>query len=110
PGMATEASALRALQLLGFVTGGPGHVVTLGLLLAGVCVPSAFAKLIPSWLVWLGLIVAAICELSALSLVFPTAGILPPPPPFPALIWLIGAGFMMPKSRARRGTDAGAAD
>src|SRR5262249_21471293 len=71
PGMATEAGALRALQLLGFATGGPGHVVTLGLLLAGVSVPSSFAKLIPRWLVWLGLIVAAICELSALSLVFP---------------------------------------
>jgi hypothetical protein len=91
------------------VTGGPGHVVTLGLLLAGVSVPSAFAKLIPRWLVWLGLIVAAICEFSALSLVFPTAGILLPLGRFPAFIWLIGAGFTMPKSRARRETDTGSA-
>ena len=110
PGMATEASALRALQLLGFVTGGPGHVVTLGLLLAGVSVPSAFTKLIPRWLVWLGLIVVAICELSALSLVFPTAGILLPLGRFPAFIWLIGAGFTMPKSRGRRETNAGTAN
>src|SRR5215475_2308546 len=110
PGMATEASALRAIQLLGFVTGGPGHVVTLGLLLAGVSVPSAFAKLIPRWLVWLGLIVAAICELSALSLVFPKAGILLPLGRFPAFIWLIGAGFTMPKSRGKPETNAGTAN
>src|SRR5215468_264639 len=110
PGMATEAGALRALQLLGFATGGPGHVVTLGLLLAGVSVPSAFAKLIPRWLVWLGLIVAAICELSSLSLVFPMAGILLPLGRFPAFIWLIGAGFTMPKSRARREGEAGSAN
>jgi hypothetical protein len=107
PGMAIEAGALRALQLFGFATGGPGHVVTLGLLLAGVSVPSAFAKLIPRWLVWLGLIVAAICELSALSLVFPMAGILLPLGRFPAFIWLIGAGFTMPRSKVRRETATG---
>jgi hypothetical protein len=107
PGIATEVGAVRALQLLGFATGGPGHVVTLGLLLAGASVPSAFAKLIPRWLVWLGLIVAAICELSALSLVFPMVGLLLPLGRFPAFIWLIGAGFTMPKSKARRESESG---
>jgi hypothetical protein len=53
--MADDLSTLRALQLFGFATGGPGHVVTLGLLLAGVSVPSGFARLMPRWLVWLGL-------------------------------------------------------
>jgi len=101
-GMTAEAGALRALQLLGFATGGPAHVVTMGLLLAGVSVPSAFAKLIPRWQVWFGLIVAAICELSALSLVFPMAGILLPLGRFPAFIWLIGVGFSMPLSKGRR--------
>ena len=110
PGMATEAGALRALQMLGFATGGPGHVVALGLLLAGVSVPSAFAKLIPRWLVWFGLIVAGICELSTLSLVFPMAGILLPLGRFPAFIWLIGAGFTMRKTRGRRDSEAGSAN
>ncbi len=107
PGVAGEAGAMRALQLLGFATGGAGHVVTLGLLLAGVSVPSAFAKLIPRWLVWLGLIVAAVCELSALSLVFPGVSILLPLGRFPAFIWLIGAGFTMPKSRGSGESVAG---
>jgi hypothetical protein len=106
PGVATEAGALRTLQLLGFITGGAGHVVTLGLLLAGVSVPSAFAKLLPRWLVWLGLIVAAIAELSSLSLVLPMAAILLPLGRFPAFIWLIGTGFSMPKSRRNRDGEA----
>jgi hypothetical protein len=102
PGVATEAGALRTLQLLGFITGGPGHVVALGLLLAGVSVPAAFARLLPRWLVWLGLIVAAIAELSTLSLILPMAAILLPLGRFPAFIWLIGAGFSMPNSRRSR--------
>jgi hypothetical protein len=106
PGVSADAGALRTLQLLGFVTGGPGHVVTLGLLLAGVSVPSAFARLLPRWLVWLGLIVAVIAEFSSLSLVFPMAGILLPLGRFPAFIWLIGAGFSMPRSRGSREGEA----
>ncbi len=99
PGMADDVSTLRALQLFTFATGGPGHVVTLGLLVAGVSVPAAFAKLMPRWLVWLGLIVAGVAELSSVSLLFPMAGILLPLARFPALVWVVGAGFTLPTSR-----------
>lgn len=99
PGMADDLSTLRALQLLTFATGGPGHVVTLGLLLAGVSVPSAFARLMPRWLVWLGLIVAGVAELSSASLILPMAGVLLPLARFPALVWLVGAGLTLPTSR-----------
>jgi hypothetical protein len=99
PGMADDLSTLRALQLLTFATGGPGHVVTLGLLLAGVSIPAAFARMMPRWLTWLGLILAGLAELSSLSLVFPMLGILLPLARFPAFIWLIGTGFAMPTSR-----------
>jgi hypothetical protein len=99
PGVAQEPGALRALQLLGFAAGGPGHVAALGLLMAGVSVPSAVMRLTPRWLAWLGLILAALSELSTLSLVFPALAILLPLSRFPAFIWLIGTGFTMPKSR-----------
>jgi hypothetical protein len=108
PGVPTEAGALRTLQLLGFITGGAGHVATLGLLLAGVSVPAAFARLLPRWLVWLGLIVAALAELSTLSLILPMTAILLPLARFPAFIWLIGAGFSMPNSRRSRDGEAAA--
>ncbi|HZO88599.1 MAG TPA: hypothetical protein VFB38_09695 [Chthonomonadaceae bacterium] len=107
PGIAEQVGAMRTVQLLGFATGGVGHVVPLGLLLAGVTVPSAFARLLPRWLVYLGLILAAIAELSTLSLVLPQASFLLPLGRFPAFIWMIGVGFTMPTSRdvsARRGS------
>ncbi len=65
----------------------------------GVSVSSGFAKLMPRWLVWLGLVVAAVAELSSSSLILPMAGILLPLARFPALVWMIGVGFSMPKSR-----------
>jgi hypothetical protein len=102
PGMTDDLSTLRALQLLSFATGGVGHVVGLGLLLAGVSVPAAFARLLPRWIVWLGLILAVLAEVSSVSLVFPMVAPLLPLSRFPALVWLIAAGFALPSSRPAR--------
>ncbi len=102
PGVATEVGAMRAVQLLAFATGGFGHTVTLGLLLAGVSVPSLFTRLMPRWLSWAGLIIAAVCVLSVFSMLFQSASLLLPLGRFPAYLWLIGAGFSLPKTR--RGT------
>jgi hypothetical protein len=99
PGMADNLSTLRALQLLSFSTEGVGHVVGLGLLLAGVSVPAAFARLLPRWIVWLGLVLAVLAELASVSMVFPMASPLLPLARFPALVWLIAAGFAVPTSR-----------
>jgi hypothetical protein len=107
PGMVDDLSTLRALQLLSFATGGVGHMVGLGLLLAGVSVPAAFARLMPRWLIWLGLVLAVLAELSSVSLVFPMAALLLPLSRFPALVWLVGAGFTLPTSR---GADRAATD
>jgi len=99
PGMAADVSTLRALQLLSFSTGGIGHVVGLGLLLAGVSVPAAFARLLPRWIAWLGLVLAVLSELSSVSMVFSTVSLLLPLSRFPALVWLIATGFAMPVAR-----------
>src|SRR5215831_4321575 len=45
PEVAGNAALLRALQDLAFMAGGPGHVVPLGLLLAGVSVTTLFTRL-----------------------------------------------------------------
>ena len=103
PGMTDDLSTLRALQLQSFATGGVGHVVGLGLLMAGVSLPAAFARLLPRWIVWLGLVLAVLAELSSVSLVFPMAALLLPLSRFPALVWLIAAGFAMPSSRPAGG-------
>lgn len=99
PGVATDTGAMRAVQLIAFATGGVGHTVTLGLLLAGVSVPSLVFGLMPRWVAWLGLIIAAICVLSVFSMLFPAVSILLPLGRFPAYLWLIAAGFALPKRR-----------
>jgi hypothetical protein len=95
PGIADSISAMHAFQLFGFAAGGVGHVVTFGLLMAGVSVVSLFGGYTPKWLAWFGLILAAISELSALSLIFPMLSILLPVR-FLAFIWMIIAGFTIP--------------
>jgi hypothetical protein len=80
-----------------FAAGGPGHMAMLGLLLAGVSVPAAFAHLMPRWLIWLRLIAAVIAELATLSLIVPVLEILLPLARFLALLWMIGTGFTMPR-------------
>ena len=99
PGVATDTGAMRVASLLAFATGGFGHTAALGLLLAGVSVPSLVFGLMPRWACWFGLIVAAIAELSTISIVVPALSPLLPLARFPALIWLIVAGFSIPKRR-----------
>jgi len=99
PGIADDTGSIQILRFLTFAIGGPGHVVPLGLLLAGVSIPAAFARLLPRWLVWFGLIVAVVAELSWLSLVLPAAAPLLPLARFGGLVWLVIAGFMLPTAK-----------
>src|SRR6202163_3732831 len=66
PGIAQDSGVLRALYYLVFSIGGVGFSVPMGLLLAGICIPAAFMKLLPKWLVIFGLALGVIGELSAL--------------------------------------------
>jgi hypothetical protein len=49
------------------------------------------------------LILAVLAELSSVSLVFPAVAPLLPLSRFPALVWLIAAGFALPSSRPASG-------
>jgi hypothetical protein len=100
PGIAQDAPALRALYYLVFAVGGVGYSVPLGLLLAGICVSSGVARLLPRWLIVFGLLVAVCGELSWISLLVPKALFLIPATRFPAFVWLIFAGFKLPRGLA----------
>jgi len=102
PGIAQDTAVLRALYYIVFAVGGVGYSVPLGLLVAGVSVPSAFMRLLPKWLIVLGLLIAACGELSWFSLVFPKLLFLIPLTRFPSFIWLVIAGFMLPKAVVRK--------
>jgi hypothetical protein len=102
PDIAQDAAVLRALYYLTFAAGGVGYSVPLGLLIAGVSIPSGFFKLLPKWMVAFGLLIAAAGELSWLSLVFPQLLFFIPLTRFPGFIWLIITGFTLPKAVAQR--------
>ncbi|MEV7777677.1 hypothetical protein [Kitasatospora sp. NPDC088351] len=101
PEVLDQPALVRALQYLAFATGGPGHVVPLGLLVAGIAVPGLLARLLPRRLALAGLVVAAVAELAALTLLVDGAAVLLPIARFTGLAWLIAAGFLLPRQRVR---------
>src|SRR5215471_1600192 len=106
PGVGTDVGAMRVGQLMAFATGAFGNVATLGLLLAGVCVPSLAFRLMPRWECWFGLFVAVVAEASVVSMLWPSVSFLLPLARFPALLWLIAASLTMPKTRILRNSDS----
>lgn len=99
PEVVRDHALVRAFQDLWFMAGGPGHVVFLGLLVAGVAVPAFFTGLLPRPLIAVGVAFAVVAELSTLSIVADGAAYLLPIARFPILAWLIVAGFRLPLSR-----------
>ncbi|AYG03597.1 hypothetical protein D7I44_08660 [Gryllotalpicola protaetiae] len=89
----------RALHDLAFALGGPGFVVPLGLLLAGIAVPSVIVGLVPRWLAWAGLALAAVCEVATLTLLWDGFTVLLPVGRFLGLVWLVVVGFALPRDR-----------
>ena len=98
PGIAQDGPLIQALYRFSFALGGPGFSVPLGLLIAGISVTAGFGKLLPKWLVVMGLVIAVIGELSWLQIVFPQLLPLIPLTRFPGFIWLIAAGFALPRT------------
>ncbi|MDX6729278.1 MAG: hypothetical protein QOK49_4083 [Baekduia sp.] len=104
PGVRDDPGVVRALADLAFATGGPGHVVCLGLLVAGVAVPATIGRLLPRGVGIAGVALALIAELSTLALPFEHAAFLLPVARFGALLWLITAAALLPARRATAST------
>ncbi|WP_197506871.1 hypothetical protein [Mycobacterium sp. E136] len=102
PEVTSDATLVRALYYLTFLTGGPAHIVALGLLIAGIAVPSLIIGLLPRPLAWAGLVLAAIAEITTLVLIWPALSPLLPIARISGLIWLIAAGAMLPLRRPRK--------
>ena len=101
PAVTGDDALVRALSYLGFALGGPGDVVFLGLLLAGMAVPGLLVGLLPRRLAITGLAVAAVAELSTLTLLVAGVSYLLPVARFLGFAWLIAAGFLLPQTRRR---------
>lgn len=97
-----NGGALRLAHDLAFLTGGPGSVVFLGLLLAGVAVPSLVLGLLPRWLAVAGVVVAVAALLSAFALLLDALLVLVPVGRFLGLAWIVAAGALLPTRPTRR--------
>jgi hypothetical protein len=100
PELTGDTALVRALYFLVFLVGGPGHIVALGLLVAGMAVPSLVLGLLPRSLAWVGLAIAALCELTTLVLIWPELGPILPVSRVSALAWLLAAGAWLPLRRS----------
>ncbi|HEX3785221.1 MAG TPA: DUF4386 domain-containing protein [Pseudonocardiaceae bacterium] len=94
----------RALTAFAFATGGPGFVVPLAMLIAGVSVPSLILRLLPRALALTGLVIAALSALATFALLLPALDFLIPVGRFGGLLWLIAASVLLPLNRHRNPT------
>jgi hypothetical protein len=103
PDIRQNPGVARAFQDLSFVTGGPGHVVPLGLLIAGIAVIAAFGGLLPRSLALAGVAIAIVAEVSTISIALHGAGMLLPIARFAGYAWLIAAAALLPRNRLQSG-------
>ncbi|HLR93500.1 MAG TPA: DUF4386 domain-containing protein [Jiangellaceae bacterium] len=99
PVVSANPELTHALSYVSFAAGGFAHTLGLGLLVAGIAVPTLLLRLLPTWFAWIGLILAGAAELSFLAMVVEPLQFLIPIGRFGALIWLVVAGFLLPKTR-----------
>lgn len=97
--VSADPGLTHALAYVSFAAGGFAHVLGLGLLVAGIAVPALLLRLVPTWFAWIGLVIAVRAELSFLTMVLEPLQFLIPIGRFGSLIWLVVAGFLLPKTR-----------
>ncbi len=100
PDVAADPALVGALYFLVFLVGGRGHLVALGLLVAGMAPPALALGLLPKSLAWAGLAIAVVAGATTLVLVWPWLGVILPLARISALLWLLVAGAMLPPQRA----------
>lgn len=99
PEVGSDTALVSAFYYLVFLLGGPGHIVALGLLVAGMAVPCLILGLTPRPLAWIGLLAGVLAELTTLVLIWPQLGVLLPIARVAALLWLVVAGASLPLQR-----------
>ena len=102
PEVVVDDGLIRALYYLVFLTGGVGHIVALGLLVAGIAVPSLVLGLLPRAVAWGGLAIATLAEFATVVLIWPETAVVLPIARLTGLVWLIVAGALLPQRRTDR--------
>ncbi len=101
PEVVANAAVVRTLYLLVFLTGGPGHIAALGLLVGAIAAPGLTRALMPGPLARMGLATAALAELATVVLIWPALGVILPIARVLALTWLMVAGVALSHAAQR---------
>lgn len=99
PLIATLPPSTLIIHFLSFAVGAVGFAVLFGLLVAGISIVAWFTGLLPAWLASFGIVVAALAAIASLTLLFNVLAFIPPIVHLLGFIWIIAAGFLMPRSR-----------
>lgn len=95
PATVAEPAVLRALHDLTFLTGGPAHVVSLGVFVGASSIVILGRSHLPRWLGWLGATAASLSLLSAASLLLLPATFLLPLGRLLAAVWIVALGVVV---------------
>lgn len=98
PEVSADTALVRAMYLLVFLIGGPGHIVALGVLVAAMAAPGG---VLPGPLARIGLAIAVLAGSAAAVLVWPALGVLLPIARVVALAWLVMAGVAITRAAQR---------
>lgn len=101
-GIPQDVPLLHALYRVSFGLGGPGFSVPFALMAAGVSVTAGIYRLLPKWIVVLGFVVAVFGVLSWFEILTVRALPLIPLNRFPGFVWMIAAGFALPRTTSRK--------
>lgn len=99
PEVGANAALVRALYLLVFLTGGPAHIVALGLLVGAIA--GSGTGVLPRPVARIGLATAILAELTAVVLIWPALGVILPVARVLALTWLMVASFALSPAAQR---------
>jgi len=87
---------------LSFITGTAAFVPALGLLIAGIAVPSYFMKFAPRPFVWFALAVAAVSMIACFAMILPALDFTLPIGRFGGLIAMVVFSVLLPRQRSPR--------
>lgn len=93
PEVAANAALVIALYSLVFLTGGPGHIVALGLLVGAIA--ASGNAVLPRPVARIGLPTAVLAEVTAVVLIWPALGVILPVARVLALTWLMVASVAL---------------
>jgi hypothetical protein len=101
PEVNADTALVRALYLLVFLTGGPGHIVGLGLLVAARAAPGATRGVLPRPVARIGLATAVLAESAVAVLIWPALGVILPIARVSVLTWLVAAAVSITRAAQR---------